>query len=219
MFYGCYNNQRRGRSVCSNSLTIRMEQADDAVLCAVEQTVLAPEVVESVLDQVVERTQAARGANRRPTIEREMAKIEEEVSRLAGAIASGGDVPAIVAAIRQREQRRQELGVALACEASPPPPMMDHRHARSEAQRLLGEWRSLLRRHVQQGQQILRKLIEGRLTFEAREDAAGRLYAFSGVGTVAKLLAGLVPQDVASPTGNDDLYRVHIGGEARRTVA
>jgi hypothetical protein len=48
---------------------------------------------------------------------------------------------------------------------------------------------------------VLQKLIEGRLTFEPREDATGRYYAFRGVGTVTKLLAGLVPQNVASPTG------------------
>lgn len=87
-------HHRRGPSVCSNNLTIPMEQADDAVLCAIEDVVLAPAIVDSVVDQVIEQVQAARGANRRPAIEREMATIEQEISRLAGAIASGGDVPA-----------------------------------------------------------------------------------------------------------------------------
>lgn len=129
-------HHRRGPSVCSNNLTIPMEQADDAVLCAIEDVVLAPAIVDSVVDQVIEQVQAARGANRRPAIEREMATIEQEISRLAGAIASGGDVPAIVGAIQQREQRRRELRAALACEATPSG-MLDVRHVRSEAQRLL----------------------------------------------------------------------------------
>jgi hypothetical protein len=52
---------------------------------------------------------------------------------------------------------------------------------------------------------VLQKLIEGRLTFEPREDATGRYYAFRGVGTVTKL-AGLVPQNMASPTGKAETY-------------
>ena len=85
-------------------------------------------------------------------------------------------------------------------------PRLDVRHLRSEAQRLLNEWRRLLRKHVEQGQQVLQKLIEGRLTFEPREDATGRYDAFRGVSRVTKLLAGLVPQNVASPTGNAETY-------------
>jgi hypothetical protein len=80
-------------------------------------------------------------------------------------------------------------------------PRLDLRHVRSEAQRLLNEWRRLLRKHVEQGQEVPQKLIEGRLTFEPREDATGLYYAFRGAGTVTKLLAGLVPQNVASPAG------------------
>jgi hypothetical protein len=105
---------------------------------------------------------------------------------------------AIIDAIKARERRRQELRELLTREEMP---RLDLRHLRSEAQRLLNEWRRLLRKHVEQGQQVLQKLIEGRLTFEPREDATGRYYAFRGVGTVTKLLAGLVPQNVASPDG------------------
>jgi hypothetical protein len=200
MFYGCAAHHRRGPSVCSNSLTIPMEHADGAVLSTVEEVLLVPEVVETVVDRVGESVRSARSSDGRPGIERKLTALEQEIGRLAGAIASGGDVPAIVEAIKQREQRRQELTATLACQA-PPPALLDCRRARSEARRLLGEWRGLLRRHVAQGQQILRKLIDGRLTFEPREDEKGRFYAFSGVGTVKKLLAGLVPQNVASPRG------------------
>ena len=96
-----------------------------------------------------------------------------------------------------RERRRQELRELLTREEMP---RLDLRHVRSEAQRLLNEWRRLIRKHVEQGQEVPQKLIEGRLTFEPREDATGRYYAFRGAGTVTKLLAGLVPQNVASLT-------------------
>jgi transposase-like protein len=47
----------------------------------------------------------------------------------------------------------------------------------------LAEWRELLRRHVVQARQILRKLIVGRLTFTA-SNAGTRWYEFAGVGTL-----------------------------------
>jgi hypothetical protein len=53
-----------------------------------------------------------------------------------------------------------------------------------------------LRANVEQGQQILRRLVKGRLTFIPREDH----YEFTGTCTIRPLIAGLV-QDLASPTG------------------
>ena len=61
----------------------------------------------------------------------------------------------------------------------------------------MADWRKLLRGHVHQAQQVLRRLIVGRLTFTPK----GKHYAFAGVGTVKPLLG--VVQNVASPPGID----------------
>ena len=58
-------------------------------------------------------------------------------------------------------------------------------------------WRGLLRGHVGQAQQILRRLIKGRLTISPQE---GGYYAFAGTGTARPLLGGAI-RNVASPTG------------------
>jgi hypothetical protein len=53
-------------------------------------------------------------------------------------LSTGSDVPAIIDAINARERRRQELRELLTREEMP---RLDLRHVRSEAQRLLNEWR------------------------------------------------------------------------------
>jgi hypothetical protein len=59
----------------------------------------------------------------------------------------------------------------------------------------LADWQKLLRGHVHQAQQVLRRLIVGRLTFTPK----GKHYTFTGVGTVKPLLG--VVQKLASPPG------------------
>jgi hypothetical protein len=63
--------------------------------------------------------------------------------------------------------------------------------------RRLPSGRGLLRANIQQGQQVLRRLIVGRLTFTPQP---GGYYTFSGCGTVEPLLAGVI-RNLASPTG------------------
>ena len=65
-----------------------------------------------------------------------------------------------------------------------------------------------------QGQQVLKRLIDGRLTFEPTADGDERYSTFSGSGTVEPLLAGQVVQKLASPTGLDQVDR--ISGRFRR---
>jgi hypothetical protein len=54
----------------------------------------------------------------------------------------------------------------------------------SELRGYLTDWRGLLRGHVGQAQQVLQRLIAGRLTMTPK----GKHYTFAGVGTVKPLL-------------------------------
>ena len=65
----------------------------------------------------------------------------------------------------------------------------------------MANWKGLLRRHAPQGQQILKKLIEGRLLMTPFADETPAYYRFEGTGSLVGLLAGIVPQKGASPTG------------------
>jgi hypothetical protein len=65
-----------------------------------------------------------------------------------------------------------------------------------------GHYRKLLRGHWPQMQQILRRLVVGKLTFTPKLNGD---YEFAGRGTVRPLLAGEV-RKLASPTGGRDTY-------------
>jgi hypothetical protein len=63
-------------------------------------------------------------------------------------------------------------------------------------------WRELLRGYAGEGQRLLWTLINRRLDFTPIER---RFYRFKGIGTLAPVLAGVlphVPHNMASPTGS-----------------
>ena len=72
---------------------------------------------------------------------------------------------------------------------------------RANLEARLVDWRALLQRNVVQGRQILSKLLVGPLTCAPRGDA----YEIRGVGTIGKLLSGVVRM-VASPTGFEPVF-------------
>ena len=170
------------------------------MLDTVEHTLLRPEVIEAV----IARAEAALAANtsmvRRSSLERELTQLDLELKRLSAAVAAGGELTSLVEAVRVGESRREELRSGLAS--------LILRRAEFDAAKLrqqlderLADWRGLLRRHPVQGQQVLKRLIDGRLTFEPTADGEERYYRFTGTGTVEPLLAGEVVQKWASPRG------------------
>jgi hypothetical protein len=169
-----------------------MEAADIAVLDAVEGIVLHPKVVERALDHALEALSEDRSEDRRAALEAELATCERAVARLTAAIAGGGELAPLVDALRTQEARRQELRSGITALKSMP--TIKPAELRRQAERHLADWRGLLRGSVAQGQQILRRLLVGRLTFTPHGDA----YLFHGTGTVQPMLNGLV-QNLVRP--------------------
>ena len=72
------------------------------------------------------------------------------------------------------------------------------------ARQKVGEWRSLLERHVPQARQVLSKLRRKKLVFQPEERLGKRGDTLTRVGTIVTLLTGSVPefsQAVTSPSG------------------
>ena len=64
---------------------------------------------------------------------------------------------------------------------------------RADLHARIGEWRTLLRSHVETGQQLLRRVLDGKLVLTPERDAEGPYYRFVGQGAWWKLLSGLGP--------------------------
>src|SRR4051812_44410364 len=101
--------------------------------------------------------------------------------RLSAAIAKGGELEALVGALETHERQRAELESKLEALRAPQP-TIDTAEVRQQLHGYLKDWQKLLLGHVGQAQQVLRRLIIGRLTFTA---AGRRLLRFLGEGNGA----------------------------------
>jgi site-specific DNA recombinase len=201
-FYACSSFHHRGRAVCPNSLEMRLRDADEAILAALERDLLAPDVIEAAMSRAI--AQAIEGDVDSDTQKRRLvASLEQvqcELQRLTAAILAGGEAATLVQAIKEKERHREVLARDLMALERPRPVIADAARLREELRKKLAEWRSMLRAHVPQARQMIRKLIRDRIVFTP--DPSARLYRFVAPGTLVKFFNGLVyPRAVASPTG------------------
>jgi hypothetical protein len=123
--------------------------------------------------------------------------------RYTDAVAQGGFLPSILAALHERERWRQELqaqlehldGLGLAVRA------FDSKAVRRERRELLTDWQGLLEGEPAQARQILRKLLEGRVLMQPRADSAGRFYEWTATATYGRILTGVVGVTAMVPPG------------------
>ena len=109
-----------------------------------------------------------------------LAEIEREVERLMQAIVAGGDLSSLVAALKTREHRREELHQRLtSLEQRSRLSDLDVRRLKQRAQGRLTDWQGLLGRQPEQARQILSKppLWCGAVTTSAFSEAPPALWA------------------------------------------
>jgi site-specific DNA recombinase len=197
--YRCLVARRKGPACCGNRLPADMGATDAAVLRAVQGALLDPRVVTRAITYAERAILRERHAGEAEAIARELAECEQAARRLTSAVAEGGDLSPLVAALAAQEARRTELRDMLAA-AKRPRPAFDQPSIRQALDGYVRDWVGLLRGHVPQAQQVLRRLVRGRLTMTPVREKRGGFYRFEGIGTVRPLLSGLVPK-LASPKG------------------
>jgi DNA invertase Pin-like site-specific DNA recombinase len=215
-FYACSSFHFRGKVVCPNSLAMRLADADGAILEALERELLDEQVLAEALDRAVAQrlASAENGPAQQRTIRRELDQIISELDRLTAVILAGGDAATVVQAMREREKRREQLQRELRDLERPLPARQDAARLRASLVAKLGDWKALLRSHVPQARQMIRKLVTGRIVFTPQP--ATRRYAFTLTGTLAAFLGGEVcPYAVASPAGPDRSWTREIPGEVK----
>jgi site-specific DNA recombinase len=206
-FYACSSFHHRGKAVCVNSLEMRLEDAEGAILTALERELLDPEILEAAAARAAARV-AAPPENmdtRRHTLETALAHTEAALGRLTQAVAEGGVVATLVQAIRDQERRRQALQAELRDLERPRLVPLNLTQLKARLREKSEEWQALLRKHAPIARQIVRKLVEGRIVFTPDREA--RRYTFEVPGTVAAFFSGIVcPQAMASPTGFEPVF-------------
>ena len=225
-FYVCSSFHHRGKTICPNSLKMRLEVADDAILSSLERELLDPEILQEAAARAAARVAApAEDLDaRRHSLETALTHTEAALARLTQAIAEGGSVPTLVQAIRDQERRHQTLRAELADIQRPRVVPLNVAELRARLKEKSEEWRSLLRRHAPIARQMVRKLVEGRIVFTPEREA-GR-YRFTVPGTLGNFFSGLVPLAMASPRGardtyepgREETYELPLGGTVRKAA-
>jgi hypothetical protein len=186
----------RGQAVCANALEVRLDDTDAAVLEAVECQLLKVAVLETALYKALaafEAPQDDAGTGLRD----ELARLDDEVARLADAIARGGALESLLGMLQDREQRRAHLRVALAEHERQQAAQRQPVDALALMRAALTDWQGLLRQETGPARTALQALLRGRLAFTPGPEG----YTFSGVGTVAPIIAGVVPNGSGAGPG------------------
>ncbi len=205
LFYGCTSYNLRGRAVCTNNMEMPLDEANASVLRQIESDVLHPDVVMEAVRQAVDRLRPSQGEleAKRKALIAEVETIDAELARLADAIAAGGNLPALLDAVRERERQKQRLSRSLDdLTGMRQIGQVDQRRLEKDLRARLANWQGLLQQHVPQARQILKRLLVGRLVFTPRTNGVERLCEFKGESPIGKILEGLVvTKPLASPTG------------------
>ena len=198
----------RGRDVsaatlCTNSLSAPMVALHGDLIAQLRRDVLSPDVLEAVLDRALTLERSPEAPDRRAAVAEELARLDREIGRYTDAVAQGGSLPSILAALHEREGRRQDLlaqlehqdGLGLAVRA------FDQKAVRRELRELLTDWQGLLEGEPAQARQILRKLLEGRVMLTPHISGRERTYEWTATATYGRILTGVVGVTVMVPPG------------------
>jgi len=188
----CMTRHLRGAAVCSNALEVRLDDADAAVLEAVSSQLLRADVLETALAKALATLESLDEDTAALALSDEAARLEAEVARLADAIARGGDLPALVAGLQAREERRAHVRATLAERER----QRGARRAKGDALNLmrtaLADWQGLLQQETGPARTALQSLLAARLVFTPEELDGRRFYRFEGPGTVVPIITGIV---------------------------
>ena len=181
-----------------------------------EGDALCPEVVEAALSRALERlTTPEPDAGKRRQLRTAKGKTHaRELARLTATVAAGGPLKTLVSAIKTAERQADQIEFEFGRLDGQAPLTSRDRERISKALRTrLDDWRALLRRHVPQARQILRKLLVDRVVFTPKTDH----YAFVGTWTLGKLVSGVVdlPQRMVSPRGTDRVWTTPVATDIR----
>ena len=191
-----------------------MQRTNQAVLAAVEQDVLHPEVVRRAISRAINELNAPTDTvvPRRTGLQAELTVLEQELARLTAAVAQGGDLKPLLDGIQAREQRRRALQTELAgLEGLQPVTARDLQEhpagGREPASRTGGDSSAA---RSPRAARSSKKLLVGRIVFRQREDG---VYEFSGQASLGRIIAGLAcTKTVVAPTGHAQGWR---GGPGR----
>ena len=193
-YYACSTHLRRGTEACAEAMLSPMEALDQAILSSIEQGVLQPAIIGRAVEKAVQqlRPHGDDPTVRRQVLQKDLAKVEAALDRLAQAVAEGGKLSTLLEGIRKHEDQRLRLCTDLALLDSLTVTPFDPIAIEHELRDYLKEWPSLAQAHPTQTRQILRKLLPSRIRVWREVRGSEKVYHFEGEAAMGKLFNGFV---------------------------
>ncbi len=214
--YGCHWHRDRGASVCAVASRRPVVEVDRVVTDWITREVLSADAVRYTLARVRAEVEAmARGGVdevAEARLSAELARVETESQRLAGAIAAGGEMESLVIELRARHARARSLRDDLAKIRAPRVDLgaIDWRRIEAEARTRLDDLAALFARDASGAREVLGALIPSPLTFTPTREHGGRGARWVLAGEVTGVMC-------ASPEGI--AQSATLGSIAARLVA
>jgi len=197
LYYACWTSRGRGATVCTNRRVVPMERLHDMVVTIFQQDILTPARLEQVIRDLARGYEhgPARAAEVRRTLEADLRRAEGRIANLTEAVAAGGEVKSLIAAIKTAEREQQDIrgrlehvdGLQKAAAA------WDVSAYREKVLGLLGDWQGALEAAPQIARQILRKLLASDIVVTPKQDAyGGRWFEFRAEGTFRRIVYGVI---------------------------
>jgi site-specific DNA recombinase len=196
-YYVCGTHRTRGRTACTNNLSLNADAIHNMIVTAFQNDVLTVERVERTVRGALEdqSEHPAQVEARRQALTQALEKVESELERLTNAIAGGADLKSVLEALKNRERERDDLrtkiehteGLAKAAAAW-------DSGAHGEALRAaLADWHGLLDAEPVVARQILRKLLLGPIHVLPEQDDEGRwTFSFVAPATYDRAIYGII---------------------------
>jgi len=214
LYYVCWRSQSRGATVCPSRRMVPMERLHDMVVTIFQEDILIPPRLEQVIRDLARGHEhgPARAAEVRRALEANLRRVEGRIANLTEAVAAGGEVKSLIAAIKTAEREQQDIrgrlehadGLQKAAAA------WDVSAYREKVMALLEDWQGALKAAPQIARQILRKLLVSDIVVTPKQDAyGGRWYEFRAEGTFRRIVYGVIGFGEVE-SGRATVRRAHI---------
>ncbi len=197
----CLTRRMKGSKICHNRLVVPLKDAEEAVLRTFDAELLRPERILRVVGRVIAQLtpDPTTLTAERTRLKAELTTVERELAHLTTAVAAGGDLPALLSALKDRETALAGLRSSLQ--------QLDQREAlaqldtpalEAKLNAVLAEFYSLQHRHPAAGRSLLQKVLQGKIVFTPVVGPDRAYYKLEWLGYVGGLLteelAALAPR-------------------------
>jgi hypothetical protein len=140
-------------------------------------------------------------ATQREHLASEAQRLSEAIKNLTVAVESGACLAPLVEALKDRQRERADVLARLEHLEGLATAVTWDEDTLTELRARLVEWDGLLSSEPVMARQILRKLLEGRLTMTPKVTPEGRFYEVSGLATYGRIINGMLRVQSVVPPG------------------